>query len=105
LDAHPDTPPVVVTDTVRNAIRIVALDKRARPHGIKLNQTLSDARALVPELDCHPADDEADRALLLEDRRLVRALHAACRARLGPRFRARSRPVHGYHRLRPSARR
>jgi hypothetical protein len=67
LDAHPDTPPVVVTDTVRNAIRIVALDKRARPHGIKpLNQTLSDARALVPELDCHPADDEADRALLLK---------------------------------------
>ena len=65
MDAHPETPPVVVTDTVRNAIRIAALDDRARARGIRLNQTLSDARALVPDLDCHPADDEAGRALLL----------------------------------------
>lgn len=66
LDAHPETPPVVVTDTVKNAIRIVALDQRARARGIRLNQTLSDARALVPDLDGHPADNEADRALLLK---------------------------------------
>uniref|UniRef100_UPI004055E01E Y-family DNA polymerase n=1 Tax=Hoeflea alexandrii TaxID=288436 RepID=UPI004055E01E len=66
LDAHPETPPVVVTDTVKNAIRIVALDQRARARGIRPNQTLSDARALVPDLDCHPADDEASRALLVK---------------------------------------
>jgi len=66
LDAHPDTPPVVVTDTVKNAIRIVALDQRARDRGIRLNQTLSDARALVPDLDCHQADEAQSRALLLK---------------------------------------
>ncbi|WP_342867745.1 DNA polymerase Y family protein [Hoeflea sp. AS60] len=66
MDAYPETPPVVVTDTVKNAIRIVALDERARARGIRLNQTLSDARALVPDLDCHAADDESNRALLLK---------------------------------------
>ena len=66
MDAHPDTPPVVVTDTLKNAIRIVALDDRARARGVRLNQTLSDARALVPDLECHPADDAANRALLLK---------------------------------------
>ena len=65
MDAHPEAPPVVVTDTIKNAIRITALDARARARGIRLNQTLGDARALVPDLDCHPADDEAVRALLL----------------------------------------
>jgi len=50
---------------VRNAIRIVALDQRARARGLRAGQTLSDARALAPDLDCHPADDEGSRALLL----------------------------------------
>ncbi|WP_291006983.1 DNA polymerase Y family protein [Hoeflea sp.] len=63
-DAHPDAPPVVVTDTVRNAIRIVGLDQRARARGVRLGQSLSDARALAPDLDCHPAEDEETRALL-----------------------------------------
>lgn len=43
----------------------MALDERARAHGVRAGQTLSDARALVPDLDCHPADDEVSRALLL----------------------------------------
>ncbi|AKI02405.1 nucleotidyltransferase/DNA polymerase involved in DNA repair [Hoeflea sp. IMCC20628] len=66
MDAHPEAPPVVVTDTLKNAIRIVALDQRAHARGVRLNQTLSDARALVPDLDCHPADDEQTQALLLK---------------------------------------
>lgn len=66
LDAHPETPPAVVTDTLRNAIRIVALDERARARGVRANQTLSDARALVPDLDCHQVDGEQTRALLLK---------------------------------------
>lgn len=66
MDAHPDAPPVVVTDTVKNAIRIIALDQRARDNSVRLNQTLSDARALVPDLDCHPADDARNEALLLK---------------------------------------
>jgi hypothetical protein len=65
LDAHPEAPPVVVTDTVKNAIRILALDSRARARGVRKRQTLSDARALVPDLDCHQADADADHALLL----------------------------------------
>jgi len=64
LDAHPDTPPVVVTATLKNAIRIVALDERARARGVRLNQSLSDARALVPDLDCHPAGEARNHALL-----------------------------------------
>lgn len=66
MDAHPDTPPVVVTDTLKNAIRIIALDHRARARGVRLNQSLSDARALVPDLDCHSADYDQSRALLLK---------------------------------------
>ncbi|MGJ8569644.1 MAG: Y-family DNA polymerase [Hoeflea sp.] len=66
MDAHPDTPPVVVTDSVKNAIRIIAPDERARARGVRLNQTLSDARALVPDLDCHQADDARNRALVLK---------------------------------------
>jgi len=66
LDAHPETPPAVVTDTLKNAIRIVALDQRASARGVRLNQTLSDARALVPDLDCHPANGDHTRALLLK---------------------------------------
>lgn len=65
MAAHPETPPVVVTDTVKNAIRIVALDARARARGVRAGQTLSDARALAPDLECHPADEEGGRALLL----------------------------------------
>lgn len=66
MDTHPETPPVVVTDTLKSAIRIVALDERARARGVRLNQTLSDARALVPDLDCHPADGAKTRALVLK---------------------------------------
>ncbi|MDF1608716.1 DNA polymerase Y family protein [Hoeflea sp. YIM 152468] len=65
MDAHPEAPPVVVTDTVKNAIRIVALDEAARARGVRANQTLSDARALVPDLECHQTDDARNRALLL----------------------------------------
>ncbi|KGF67635.1 hypothetical protein LL06_21255 [Hoeflea sp. BAL378] len=65
LDAHPDAPPVVVTDTVRNALCIAALDTRARARGVRLGQSLSDARALAPDLECHATDHERDRALLL----------------------------------------
>jgi protein ImuB len=64
-DAHPEAPPVVVTGTVKNAIRVLALDARARSRGIRKGQTLSDARALIPDLDCHRADAGADHAMLL----------------------------------------
>jgi protein ImuB len=55
----------VVTGTVRNAVRILALDERARACGIRKGQSLSDARALIPGLECHEADPAADHALLL----------------------------------------
>jgi protein ImuB len=65
LDAHPEAPPVVVTAPVKNAIRIIALDARARACGIRKGQTLSDARALAPGLECHQADAAAEHGLLL----------------------------------------
>ncbi len=64
-DAHPEAPPVVVTGTVKNAIRILALDSRARARGLRKGQTLSDARALAPDLDCQQLDADADHAALL----------------------------------------
>lgn len=66
MDAHPETPPVVVIDTLKSAIRIVALENRARARGIRPGQTLSDARALAPDLDCHKADEAGTAALLIE---------------------------------------
>ncbi|WP_412051746.1 Y-family DNA polymerase [Hoeflea sp. Naph1] len=65
MDTHPEAPPLVVTDTHKNAIRIIALDDRARACGIRAGQTLSDARALAPGLACHPADAASNRALLM----------------------------------------
>ena len=69
------------------------------PGGVRLDQSLSDARALAPDLDCHPADDAGDRALLLTIAAWCERLHAARGAGYGAR--ARPWPVHGRHRLQP----
>jgi len=55
---------VVVTETLRNAQRIVALEPGAQAHGLAQDQKLGDARALIPDLDAVPADRGADAKLL-----------------------------------------
>jgi protein ImuB len=49
---------------IKNALRVVALDRVAEQRGIHLGTTLADARGAVPDLHVAEADDTADRALL-----------------------------------------
>ena len=58
-DGRPEGPPLVVTDTEKNAIRLVALEPGAEAHGLMPGQTLADARALRPDIDAVPADPPA----------------------------------------------
>ncbi len=64
LSARPDNPPITVTDTENNALRVVAHEAHAARRGIFNGQSLSDARALVPDLECHSRDRAAERKLL-----------------------------------------
>lgn len=59
-----DCPPLGVVASVKNALRLSALNAAARKAGLYKGQTLTDARAILPALDCHQADDAADAALL-----------------------------------------
>lgn len=59
-----DCPPLAVIASVKSALRLSALNSAARQAGLHKDQTLTDARAILPELDCHEADEAADAALL-----------------------------------------
>ena len=50
-------------------MRIVAMETDKRLFGIRTEQTLSDARAINPDLDCVQHDPNADRQLLLQTAR------------------------------------
>jgi len=64
LNARADSPPLAVTDVENNAVRIVAHEAYAARFSIFRGQALSDARALVPDLECHTRDRAAERSLL-----------------------------------------
>lgn len=59
LIGRPEAAPIVVVDKINNAIRIVALEADDRLAGITINQSLGDARAIVPDLDCIQHDANA----------------------------------------------
>ncbi len=59
-----DAPPLAITARIKNAQRLAALDERAAAHGLAQGQSLSDARALVPNLEAVAEDPAADNALL-----------------------------------------
>lgn len=65
MDGRSDAPPIVVTDMVKNAIRIIALEAYAKTSGLCIGQTLSDARALIPDVDNHICEHTKTHALLL----------------------------------------
>ncbi len=48
---------------IKNAMRLVAVDAAGHKAGLRVGQTLSDARALVPDLDAFDHDPQADAAL------------------------------------------
>ena len=77
----PADEPRVVVASIKSALRLVALNDAAARLGLKPGMALADARAMYPALPVADADPEADRAPARSDRRLVRPLHAAGRAR------------------------
>jgi len=62
--ARPPEAPFATVATVRNAVRIVTLDRRALSLGLTPDLTLADARARVPELVAFDHDPDADGAML-----------------------------------------
>ncbi|MEN3794515.1 DNA polymerase Y family protein [Fulvimarina sp. MAC3] len=63
LNGRPDVPPIIVTGQHRQALRVIAVEPVADLSGIQTGQSLSDARAIRPDLDCVPQDEEADQNL------------------------------------------
>ena len=55
---------MAVAARIRNALRLAALDECALARGLMPGQSLSDARALIPELEVITGDSAADRDLL-----------------------------------------
>ncbi|MEX3011835.1 DNA polymerase Y family protein [Hoeflea sp. TYP-13] len=64
LNGRPDAPPLAAIAKVKNAMRLVAVDGCGHQAGLRVEQTLSDARALFPDLDVFDYDPQADAALL-----------------------------------------
>ncbi len=62
--AAPDDVPFALVETVRNALRLAAVDRRAARLGLAPGLALADARARVPDLAVADADPAADRAFL-----------------------------------------
>jgi protein ImuB len=61
---RPDAPPLAALARIKNAVRLVAIDGTGHKAGLRTGQTLSDARALIPDLDSFDHDPEADAGLL-----------------------------------------
>ncbi len=59
-----DETPLVLFETAANALRIVAVDRRALALGLTPGLTLADARARIPDLLTVEMDGKADAALL-----------------------------------------
>jgi protein ImuB len=55
---------VVCAAPVKNAMRLVAIDEVARRIGLRKGQGVTDARAMIPDIDVIEADPVADRSLL-----------------------------------------
>lgn len=64
MKERPDTPPIVVVDTIRNALRVAALEEHSALAGIHAGQSLSDARAINPLIECVQRDADRDRQTL-----------------------------------------
>jgi protein ImuB len=62
--ASPEHSPLAVVAKVKNAVRVVSIDRRAEKRGIRTGQSLADARGAVPDLRVVESDEDADGALL-----------------------------------------
>ncbi len=52
LTGRPGEAPFIIVDKTKNAMRIVAMEADDRLAGLSLDQSLGDARTIVPNLDC-----------------------------------------------------
>lgn len=62
-DAPADLP-LVITEKIKGAMRLVAVSRQAKQVGITVGLTLADARARIPDLWVEEADHRADASLL-----------------------------------------
>ncbi len=63
-DTPPEGAPVAIVAKIKNALRVVAIDRIAERRGVRLGISLADARGAVPDLHVVEADEEADNTLL-----------------------------------------
>jgi protein ImuB len=61
---RPDHPPILCAGRRDNALRLTALDEKAKTCGLKRGQGLAEARAMFPDIDVFDEDETADLALL-----------------------------------------
>jgi protein ImuB len=61
---RPEAGPIVTFLGERGALRLAAVCPLAAQAGLRVGMMLADARAMLPELDVHPAAPEADAELL-----------------------------------------
>jgi protein ImuB len=61
---RPDHPPILCAGRRENALRLTALDEKAKSCGLKRGQGLAEARAMFPSADVFDEDERADHALL-----------------------------------------
>ncbi len=66
FSALPAEAPLVVVDKVQNALRLVALDARARALGLETGLALADARARIPDLAVAETASARDAVLLAQ---------------------------------------
>ncbi|MCZ8185051.1 MAG: DNA polymerase Y family protein [Beijerinckiaceae bacterium] len=64
VSAGPDSPPLVLVEMQRGAMRLASVDARGLALGLHPGMTLADARARLPGLPVHPADPARDAAAL-----------------------------------------
>jgi protein ImuB len=60
----PDSRPLVIYEKIKNAFTLTALDRKASAAGLHIGMSLSDARAIRPDLVAREAEPQADMQLL-----------------------------------------
>ena len=61
---RPEASPIVCSERVGGALRLLSVDEHARSHGLRPGQGVTEARAICPSLDVVQADLVADQRFL-----------------------------------------
>lgn len=63
-NGRPDQPPFVLSGRIVNAMRLTALEAEAEQAGLRCDMSVTEARAICPQVEVLAADPAADRAFL-----------------------------------------